>query len=169
MRELGLIIQLGHDGKSCPCPAPKCRRIAVGDLSGTHLVYVRFCECLDPDDLFLPEWVQLMRRGWFPATTNRPATVFTFRMLDFFQELNFTAKANLFDFWRTLERVTDNSGSYAPLVCFFLHSSMPHADFNNLESLQAAVSRSAFVEAPYHPQASCTRSQSRWRSCYPAR
>ena len=83
---------------------------------------MRFCQCLDDQDLFTPEWVQLMRRGWFPATTNRPATAFTFRMLEFFQELNFQAKTNLFDFWKTLERVTDNSGASPPLVCLLVMS-----------------------------------------------
>ncbi|PIL23672.1 hypothetical protein GSI_13421 [Ganoderma sinense ZZ0214-1] len=116
LRELGLTVQLGHDGDACNCPAPKLCRIAVCDITGTHQVDVCFCECLDEDmDLFTPEWVQLFRCGWFPATTNRPATVFTFCLLDFFQELNFQAKTNLYDFWKTLERVTDNTGASAPL------------------------------------------------------
>ncbi|PIL23576.1 hypothetical protein GSI_14889 [Ganoderma sinense ZZ0214-1] len=39
-----------------------------------------------------------------------PATAFTFSLLKFFQELNFQGKTNLYDFWKTIERITDNSG-----------------------------------------------------------
>ncbi|RPD52689.1 hypothetical protein L226DRAFT_548691 [Lentinus tigrinus ALCF2SS1-7] len=57
-----------------------------------------------------PDWRQFMRLGWFPATMDKPATVFTFRMLHTFQELNFQGKTNLHDFWKTIEHITDNSG-----------------------------------------------------------
>ncbi|OBZ73392.1 hypothetical protein A0H81_06621 [Grifola frondosa] len=51
-----------------------------------------------------------MRAGWFPATTNRPATAFTFTLLSFLHELNLQSKANIYDFFRTLQRITDNTG-----------------------------------------------------------
>ncbi|KAH9895248.1 hypothetical protein C8Q73DRAFT_619173, partial [Cubamyces lactineus] len=60
------------------------------------------------------QYVQLLREGWFPATTSRPATVFTFDLLATFQELNFQAKTNLHDYLKTLERLTDNSGTKVP-------------------------------------------------------
>ncbi|OJT07897.1 hypothetical protein TRAPUB_1209 [Trametes pubescens] len=110
LESLGLIIQLGHDNETCDKPAETTRQIVVGDISGIHEVTVRFCECLDDTGDVLPQWTQLFRKGWFPATTKRPETAFTFRMLDIFQELNFQAKTNVYDYWRSLERVTDNSG-----------------------------------------------------------
>ncbi|KAI0686904.1 hypothetical protein C8T65DRAFT_590675 [Cerioporus squamosus] len=116
LRELGFVFQLGHEGGTCPCPAPKTRRLVVGDVTGIHEVQVRFCECLDNNEQFTHQWVQVFRQGWFPATTNRPATTFTFRMLNVFQELNSQGKTTLYDYWRTLERVTDNSGSWPSLV-----------------------------------------------------
>ncbi len=88
----------------------------VGDVTGIHQVSVRFCECLDAAEQFTYQWVQLLRQGWFPATTHTPATAFTFRMLNAFQELNFQGKTNLYDYWRSLERITDNSGSGPSLV-----------------------------------------------------
>ncbi|KAH9894841.1 hypothetical protein C8Q73DRAFT_645213, partial [Cubamyces lactineus] len=113
LRDLGLVVQLGHnDGTECPSPSSHTRRIVVGDVTGVQAVTVRFCECLDGSNDFTREWAQLLRQGWFPATTLRPKTAFTFQLLDTFQELNFQGKTNLFDFWRTIERLTDNSGDH---------------------------------------------------------
>ncbi|KAI0746139.1 hypothetical protein C8Q76DRAFT_604722, partial [Earliella scabrosa] len=67
-------------------------------------------QCLDADQQHTAEWRQLIALGWFPATMDRPATVFTFRLLKTFQELNFQGKTNLYDYWKTIERITDNSG-----------------------------------------------------------
>ena len=89
---------------------PNTRRVVVCDLSGIHDVEVQFCECLDPEGTLTLQWKQLLNTGWSPATTRLPATTFTFRLLKFFQELNFQGKTNLYDFWKTIERVTDNSG-----------------------------------------------------------
>ncbi|KAI9068488.1 hypothetical protein FKP32DRAFT_1561583, partial [Trametes sanguinea] len=118
LRDLGIVLQLGHADGECASPAAKTRRIVVGDITGVQAVEVRFCECFDEETGdFCREWTQLLRRGWFPATTNRPATpcstatAFTFRLLDTFQELNFQGKTNLYDFWKTIERLTDNSGA----------------------------------------------------------
>ncbi|KAH9914760.1 uncharacterized protein BXZ73DRAFT_81524 [Epithele typhae] len=87
LRELGVVLQLGHDGDSCPCPSPTTRRLVVVNTD-----------------------------GWFPATTSKPATAATFHILNFFHELNFQAKTNLNDFEQTLQRITDNSGYAANLV-----------------------------------------------------
>ncbi|TFK79956.1 hypothetical protein K466DRAFT_504721 [Polyporus arcularius HHB13444] len=116
LRKLGYVFQLGHDGGPCPCPGDTTRRLVVGDVSGIHEVQIRFCECLDESEEFTYTWVQVFRQGWFPATTNRPATAFTFRMLNAFQELNFQGKTSLYDYWKSLERITDNSGSGPSLV-----------------------------------------------------
>ncbi|TFK79970.1 hypothetical protein K466DRAFT_504692 [Polyporus arcularius HHB13444] len=111
LRDAGLVFQLGHDGSVCDHPSEKTRRIVVGDVTGIHEVQVLFCECLDGEENFTFEWVQLFRQGWFPATTDRPATAFTFRMLSAFQELNFQGKTNLYDYWKSLERITENTGT----------------------------------------------------------
>ena len=49
---------------------------------------------------------------------DRPATVFTFRLLKTFQELNFQGKTNLYDYWKSIERITDNSGGADVFVRF---------------------------------------------------
>ncbi|KAI0739804.1 hypothetical protein C8Q80DRAFT_1124130 [Daedaleopsis nitida] len=111
LQDLGLILQLGHDGRRYPRPAQGTRRLVIGDVTGIHQVEVRFCECLNSEDDFTHQWVQVFRLGWFPATTHRPATAFTFRMLSAFHELNLQAKLNLYDYWCSLQRLTDNTGT----------------------------------------------------------
>ncbi|TBU36515.1 hypothetical protein BD309DRAFT_878262 [Dichomitus squalens] len=118
LRDIGLIVQLGHDRGTCAHPAEQPRRIIVGHTSGVQAVSVRFCECLDDNCHFMPEWCQLFRFGWFPASTHSPATTFTFDLLNTFQELSFQGKTNLFDFWRTIEHITDNSGGHDVFDCY---------------------------------------------------
>ena len=71
---------------------------------------------MDGDEGLVPQWVQCMRLGWFPATTTRPSTVFAFEVLDEFHELNLQAKTNANDFYKSQERLTDNSGALEGLV-----------------------------------------------------
>ncbi|RDX40776.1 hypothetical protein OH76DRAFT_1489992 [Lentinus brumalis] len=95
LRAQGLSLQLGHEGnEACPNPSSKERRLVVVDVTGIHEVF---------------------RRGWFPATNARPSTAFTFRVLKTFHEMNFQSKMSLYDYWRSLERITDNTGTRPPL------------------------------------------------------
>ncbi|KAI0688809.1 hypothetical protein C8Q76DRAFT_772031 [Earliella scabrosa] len=107
LEKLGMVVNLGHSHNRCPNPSQLSRRLVICDSTGIHTHTVRFCKCLDATAQDTAEWRQLMRFGWFPATMDRPATVFTFRMLKTFQELSFQGKTNLYDYWRTIERITD--------------------------------------------------------------
>lgn len=108
LASLGLRFQLGHDGKSCPCPEPGPRGFMVFDNSGAHSVNVDFCSC-DPHHP-TERYVQLLRMQWFPATSLRPKTAFTFDCLDSFHESTLQGKGNLYDFYHMLLRKTDNTG-----------------------------------------------------------
>ncbi|RPD52385.1 hypothetical protein L226DRAFT_474292, partial [Lentinus tigrinus ALCF2SS1-7] len=111
LEKLGLKVQVSHRSGTCPHPSVVGRQIVICDSTGVFTHRVRFCKCIDPDaQQQTPEWRQLMRMGWFPATMEVPKTVFTFRLLKTFQELNFQAKTNLYDYWKSIERITDNSG-----------------------------------------------------------
>ncbi|KAI0326025.1 hypothetical protein GY45DRAFT_1234598, partial [Cubamyces sp. BRFM 1775] len=109
--DLGLTVQLGHSRGTCKHPSSTTRRIVIVDMCGIQPVCVRFCECLDEQNDLTREWAQLFREGWFPASTTRPETAITFQLLKSFQEINFAAKTNLYDFCQALERLTDNTGS----------------------------------------------------------
>ena len=109
LKKIGLRLQLGHCGGPCPMPGRMNSKMIVGDVTGFHEVRVCFCSCYSSDGSCLYVWQQLLQLGWFPATHNRPTTVFTFHLLIFLHQLNLQVKTSLYDFHRTLWRVTDNS------------------------------------------------------------
>ncbi|THH17670.1 hypothetical protein EUX98_g9084 [Antrodiella citrinella] len=93
LADVGLVFQLGHV-----------------DTTGIHTMQIQFCECVREGGTILDLWTQVFRAGWLPATTERPKTAFTFSLLDFYLELNWRAKTNLNDFYKTLEDLTDKTG-----------------------------------------------------------
>ncbi|KAH9884045.1 hypothetical protein C8Q73DRAFT_661408, partial [Cubamyces lactineus] len=107
---LGLVVELGHDGNQCPDPSPLAD-ILVYHVNGYHKVRVSTCTCTKTHSEPLPAWQQFLRADWFPATTTRPSTAFTFDVLDLFHHLTHQSKANAYDFFHTLHRRTSNAGS----------------------------------------------------------
>ncbi|KAL1937896.1 hypothetical protein VTO73DRAFT_12789 [Trametes versicolor] len=69
------------------------------------------CECATAASDAPPPWRQFLRADWFPATHTRPSTAFTIDVLKLFHELTLQAKTNTYDFYQSLLRVTDNSGT----------------------------------------------------------
>ncbi|KAI0666069.1 hypothetical protein C8Q78DRAFT_1072584 [Trametes maxima] len=118
LADLGLVVDLGHEGTQCPDPAP-VRAIMVFHVNGYHTVNIRLCGCLtDISSDSPPAWRQFLRADWFPATQKRPATAFTIEVLKLFHELNLKAKTNAYDFYQTLLRRTDNSGVTKHPFCY---------------------------------------------------
>ncbi|KAM6493543.1 hypothetical protein JOM56_011677 [Amanita muscaria] len=107
LHSLGLKIQLGHGEGKCPSLADALI-FCVFDTSGVHKVNVKFCDC--GKNGFVARRIQLLRVGWFPATFNRPKTVFTFTCLDLYYELSLQGKTTIYDFYHTILRRTDNLG-----------------------------------------------------------
>jgi hypothetical protein len=108
LKDLGLRIQLGHKvGDSCllPTRAHKDDFILVDTLA-IHPVAVDFCGC----DKAQSHVQQLLRVGWFPATTSDPRTAATFRVLRQFHILSFESKVSAYEFYHSLVRLTDNTG-----------------------------------------------------------
>lgn len=118
-------VQLGHDGGTCPCPTAGPPGFMVFDTSGVHKVNVDYCTCHPEEPL--TRRVQLLRKGWFPATLSRPQTVFTFDCLDTFHESTLQGKGNLYNFYYMLLRKTDNPNLGPSVVSgFALDCSSPH-------------------------------------------
>ncbi|KAH8069588.1 hypothetical protein BXZ70DRAFT_1013367 [Cristinia sonorae] len=110
LHTLGLVVQLGHGGRTCKLPAPPTKPLKIVHTSGVHLVQISYCSCSDHRGQTVDRWTQILRAGWYPATVERPQTAFTFEVLDLFLELNWQAKTNLNDFYKTLEQLTDKTG-----------------------------------------------------------
>ena len=111
---LGLRIQLGHNGGRCSLPLPAASNFLVFDISGVHELHVDFCGCRPIYQL--DKRIQLLRKRWFPTTTSRPQTVFTFDCLDMFHELMLQGKTTLYDFYHVLLRKTDNANMQRSIV-----------------------------------------------------
>ncbi|KAI0067061.1 hypothetical protein BV25DRAFT_1912397 [Artomyces pyxidatus] len=108
----GLAIQLGHDGRPCATPRQHTNKITVIDITGIQSVAVRYCDCANVGTE--RTYVQLLRAGWWPATSTRPRTVTTLRTLKTFHAMTIQGKMNAYDFWNGLVRVSDGTGLFQP-------------------------------------------------------
>ncbi len=123
-------VLLGHDGSACPGAPEIVEGFTVIDVSGIHIVDMSFCHCYQPG---MPghRREQLLRHRLFPATLKVPQAAFTFDVLDTFHTLTLQSKIAAYDFYRALERKTDNTGvqnlpvsmSHSTLTC---SSPQPH-------------------------------------------
>jgi hypothetical protein len=84
----------------------------VIDSDGVHEITLDYCGC----QYSLPKTTQLLRARLFPSTVIDPKTAATFRVLETFQMLSFTSKISGFEYYRSLERRTDNMGTSIPPV-----------------------------------------------------
>ncbi|KAK7064875.1 CxC2 domain-containing protein [Favolaschia claudopus] len=107
LKSLGLRIQFGHE--DCSTPRSAHENFTVLDLNGIHEVAVQFCACERELEMGLSR-IQLVRRRWFPATSDNPRTAFTFRLLDFFHTQTLQGKTTMYDFYTSLEKITDATG-----------------------------------------------------------
>lgn len=117
LKSLGLRVQLGHvPGDKCVHPIP-CHGddFVLLDLSGVHELSLDFCGC----EHALPHYIQLLRARWFPATSSDPKTAATFRVLETFQILSVQSKISGWEFYQTLARRTDNTGTDVPKVSIY--------------------------------------------------
>ena len=105
---MGLVYQVGHEGNSCPAPAA-LRLLTVIDVTGIRVVHTRLCGCSRGDAIF--DWQQLLREGWYPATTSVPQTAASVAVLDMYRRLKVIATVNVRDFVSVLESTSDPYGT----------------------------------------------------------
>ncbi|KAF7373659.1 hypothetical protein MSAN_00576700 [Mycena sanguinolenta] len=74
------------------------------DNSGVHSVHLDYCNC----GLSGHPTVQLLRAGFWAATTTNPRTAATFAVLRQYHLLSFEAKCATLEFYQSLARATDN-------------------------------------------------------------
>lgn len=115
LKSLGVRIQLGHPLLSqCASPYPAFNDdFTIIDSDGIHPVGLDYCGC---QQTVLPI-LQLLRARLFPSTTIDPKTAATIRVLETFQILSFSSKISAFEYYRSLSRRTDNTGTEPPPVC----------------------------------------------------
>ena len=115
LSDLGVVYQLGHRvGERCEISSVPAT-LTLFDFGGVHTVRIAYCFCgnLGPP---LLRRTQLMRTQWFPATWERPGTVFTFRLLDYLHKLQTKSKVSSYDAYATLVSIMDSAGLEPPVV-----------------------------------------------------
>ena len=78
-------------------------------VNGIHPVEIYFCECDSMSDTG-SHVQQLLRRELYPATTTDPTTCMTFRALEQFHGLTLQSKITIYDYYLSLNHLTDNTG-----------------------------------------------------------
>lgn len=150
--DLGLTINLGHDGGLCPmqlkhsdeveewidednislasndteCTEKKSvfsdHKMVFVDSSGICKREVKWCLC----STAAPHHLQLLQMRFFPATLTNPSTSFTFRVLDLFHIEAMECKTAALNFYSKLKRLTNNSLPHTvPVsVVYFAHQQL---------------------------------------------
>ena len=115
-----MCVQLGHDGLACPNPSARPYHITVVDITGIHDVLVSFCACGIAGSS--EHYVQLLRHSWWPATSNKPRTAVSFNVLKQYHALALQGKLSMYDFYLSLARLMDNTGT-EPMKVMYLSCS----------------------------------------------
>ncbi|GJF00762.1 CxC2 domain-containing protein [Phanerochaete sordida] len=115
LQNLGLVIQLGHPrGEHCAIPAAAPRSFVVIHTNGFHPVTLQFCQC-DKQYRAGTRVQQLLRRELWPATLDDPSTCCSFRMLEMFHMLTLQSKVTAYDFYLSLQKITDRYNVGKPI------------------------------------------------------
>jgi hypothetical protein len=103
---LGFLISLGHNGQACPHGHHHAKETVICVVHTSGIVHHRFqiCQCQNSRPLHL----QLLDMQLFPATMNRPETVFTFSVLKHFHIEFIECKISASGFFSLLRRLTNS-------------------------------------------------------------
>ncbi|KAK7434994.1 hypothetical protein VKT23_019900 [Stygiomarasmius scandens] len=119
LAKLGLTIQLNHQSMYCQNPQICHQSLHILHTNGVHHVNLYYCGC----ERSQPLATQLLRHGLYPSTHEVPKTVATFALMELLHHLSITSKGSSLDFYKTIERFSNNTGldipksRYAPLRC----------------------------------------------------
>ncbi len=114
LKEIGLRIQMNHIDMVCGNPHAAATDFMVLDVNSIHKVAVNFCTCEER----LPDRVQLLRYGWFPATVWYPQSCVTFWLLEHFQMVSLASKISVYEYYQGLMHMMDATEVSLPKVSF---------------------------------------------------
>lgn len=110
LKTMGLIVQLNHSANFCESPIDCHAEMLVLHTNGIHSVSIRYCGCSRQ----IPFHLQLLRRRFYPASQHTPRTCATFELLRHLHKMALTTKSSTYDFYRCLEKLTNNTGINPP-------------------------------------------------------
>ncbi|KAJ7897985.1 hypothetical protein B0H14DRAFT_3080821 [Mycena olivaceomarginata] len=109
-----LLVQFSHPpGEYCASPEAGRKGFTVLHNNGIHEVDVDFCGCEHQQRAGVLD-TQLLRGDWYPASEERLQTCMTFEALELFHIVTLQAKMTMYDYYRSLERLTRNDGVQPP-------------------------------------------------------
>ena len=110
LKSMGLVVQLNHSSTFCEHPIPSHSAMLVLHSNGIHQVALRYCGCSKA----IPQHLQLLRRGLYPASQLSVKTCASFQLLDLLHKLSLATKSSTYNFYRALEKLTNNTGINVP-------------------------------------------------------
>ncbi|KAF5325617.1 hypothetical protein D9611_000333 [Ephemerocybe angulata] len=172
----GVVIHLGHNGAACPSQSPTDHRgnavplpytppdedvtygasppgsrtlngnpiIIIVHINGIHHLPISECKCVGAD----PFAFQLLRAGLYPSTEERPRSVFTFQLLDYYLTEILESRTPTHSFYAKLRRLTNEPfpGSVPDRYRELLRVGRQWRHLKELASF-------GFASSPGHPQA----------------
>ena len=78
--------------------------------NGIHEVAIQYCGC----SRAIAPHIQLLCRGFYLASQQIVKTCMTFSLLELLHKLALTSKASTYDFYRALEKLSNNTGISVP-------------------------------------------------------
>ena len=111
LRDLGLIVYLGHDGDACPSAKTLNSAIAITilDTNGIHEAIVVPCTCGRCVGFDSVDVSQFLRTSWYPATKTALRTVAMLALLDQYNTIACEGKISAYHFYKALTRLTDGA------------------------------------------------------------
>ena len=103
-------LQLNHTRSWCT-NLERCHvDLRILHTNGIHDVAIDYCGC----ERAVPKHIQLLRHGLYPTSQKVPKTCTSFKLLKLLHLLALTTKGSTYDFYRTLEKLTNNTGLDVP-------------------------------------------------------
>lgn len=110
LKSIGLRVQLNHASLFCENPIPSNTALLIIHTNGIHEVAIQYCGC----SCAIPPHIQLLRRGLYPASQQTVKTCATFSLLNLLHKFALMSKGSTYDFYRALEKLTNNTGITVP-------------------------------------------------------
>lgn len=124
LAEEGVRYQVGHSaGGPCPLSRRAHKNFMVFHTNGIHCVNLNYGGCFNA----APDRQQVMEVGWMPSTPLEPQTCATVACLRLFHTVNLQGRVSPYDFYNSLEHITNPFGFLDLPVSFSKKASLSNA------------------------------------------
>ena len=104
------MVQLNHSGTFCEVLISCHSAMLMLHSNRIHQVALQYCGC----SKVIPQHLQLLHRGLYPASQLLVKTCASFQLLDLLDKFALTTKSSTYNFYHVLEKLTNNMGIGIP-------------------------------------------------------